>query len=499
MSQTVSQVLLVSLPLVPALGAIVAGILPVRFGQAVRAVGWVFSIGALLNWILLRATVGAGEGLLVSVLWPWVPGMGISLHLGVDGTGVMMAGLISFVGVGAAVGTLARDVAWNRTHVVCLLLAEAGMLGVVVAWDLIVFIACWELILVAFFFLLGQGPSRSGVAAATRFVVISVTSSVLMWVGILWAVHLAGAPATFDLAQLPQRLASSAVPAGLVWLCALAFLVRMAVIPLHTWLPAAVAEVPTAASTLLAGAVLPLGGFGVVHVLGRMFGTDLAGNAHWFMWLGLATCLGGGLASLVQRDLKRLFAYVCLAQVGLALAGLTSPSFQARQGGVLLLVAAGLSGTCLFLFAGVVCHARGSQRIVDIAGLWRSHPMFAGLAFAGVASVAAVPATTGFVGAFRLLWGSAPDLMAIGFAAVGLLATGSSVVWAYRRVLGGSFQSEVWTRQRWPRKRQVGILLLLAVAIVVSGLFPGLVTPARSPLAGAGPAAAATPRAGADQ
>lgn len=481
MTEALSQALLLALPLIPATGAIIAGLLPRRFGQTIRAMGWVFSIGALLDWILLRAILPGGQGLMVELSLPWVPEMGIGLHLGLDGTGFMMAGLVSFVGVAGAVGTLARDEDWNRTHVVCLLVAEAGMLGVVASWDLILFIACWELTLVAFFFLLGRRLSRSGLAAATQFVVTSIATSVLMWVGVLWVVGLAGGPPTFDLIELSLRLSQGAgLPPVLVWLFAAAFLVRMAAIPLHTWFPAAAADVPIAASILLAGGVLPLGGFGLVHILGRLFGPDLAGTAEWFVWLGLVTCLAGGLASLVQRDLKRLFAYVCLAQVGLAMAGLASASAQGQAGGLMMLVAAGLGGSALFLFAGVVCKARGSQRVVDIGGLWRSHPLFAGLAFAGVASAAAVPATAGFVGAFRLLWGTASNLPAAAMAAAGILVTGSSVVWAYRRVLGGSFQRDVWTRQPWPRKRQVGILLLLALALIFSGLFPGLVMPAGS-------------------
>ncbi len=498
MAAGLDQLLLVAMPLVPALGAVVAGVVPATRGPAIRAIGWTFSIAALAIWLALRSSLSGDAGLLVEVRAPWVPVMGISLHLGLDGLGFMMAGLISFVGVAGAVGTLPRQERGDRSHIVCLLLAEAGMLGAVAAWDLILFIACWELTLVAFFFLLGRGPGGRGVAAATRFMVASITSSVLMWVAVLWLVRLAGSPPTFDLADLPQRLTDIELPALMVWMMAAGFLVRMAALPLHTWFPAAASEVPTAAGILLAGGVLPLGGFGLVHVAGRLFGPTMAGQAEWFVWLGLVTCLGGGLASLVQRDLKRLLAFVCLAQLGLALAGLSAPAALSRQGGMIMLVAAGLGGTCLFLFAGVICWARGSQRLIDIGGLWRAQPMFAGLAFAGVASAAAVPATAGFVGVYRLLAGLAGDggpagLPAAAMVAGGVLVIGSSVLWAYRRVLGGSYQSEVWTRRRWPRRRQVGIMLLLAVVILAAGLFPGLVTPSR----GRDSAAAWMPEAGA--
>ena len=473
-----AQVLLLALPVIPALGAILAGVLPATNRQAIRAVGWTFSIITLIVWVILRISLSSQEELLVSVRWPWVQSLGMSLHFGLNEIGIMLAGLVSLVSTAATVATLPSAPELNRTHIVSLLLVQAGLMGVVTSWDLILFIAFWDLTLIAFFFLMGRGPRRSGVAAATRFVITSVSSSVLMWVGVLWLVAVAGEPRSFDLLLLPERIAGlDHIPSGLVWLFAAAFLVRMAALPLHTWFPIAAAEVPTAGGILLAGGVLPLAGFGLVHILVRLFGPDLGGMAQWFHLIGLITAICGGLASIVQRDLKRLFAFVCLAQMGLALAGLTSPSMEARQGGLLMLVACGLGGTSLFLFAGVICQARGSQRLVDISGLWRSQPMFAGLAFAGVASAAAMPGTCGFVAAFLILKASAGDITALSLISVAVLVVSSSITWAYRRVLGGGFQSELWTQERWPRNRQIGILMILMFSILLGGLFPGLVMP----------------------
>ena len=166
MDETFAKILLIALPLVPAFGAILAGVLPARSSQAMRAVGWTFSIGALLVWIMLRAILTGSEGLLVSVNVPWVPSLGISLHLGLDGVGFMMAGMVAFVSVAATVGTIPTEPEWTRTHIVCLLLAEAGMLGVVAAWDLLLFIAFWDVTLVAFFFLMGTGRKPSSAATA---------------------------------------------------------------------------------------------------------------------------------------------------------------------------------------------------------------------------------------------------------------------------------------------------------------------------------------------
>jgi NADH-quinone oxidoreductase subunit M len=295
-----------------------------------------------------------------------------------------------------------------------------------------------------------------------------------MWVGILWLVKLAGDPPTFDMIELPIRLAEKSIPPGCVWLIAVAFLVRMAALPLHTWLPMVVTYIPTGASILLIGGVLPLSGFGLMHVLGQILTPDMGGQAQRFVIIGLVTALGGGLASIVQRDLKRLLAFVCLSQMGIALVGIASSESWAKQGGLLMLVTVGLGGTALFLFAGVVCKARGSEHIGEIAGLWRSQPFFAGLTFAAVGSAAVIPATIGFVSAFHVLVGSAHDLATVVVLALAVLVIAISVLRTYQRVLGGSFQDDVWTKKPWPYKRQTSILALLAIVILVCGLFPGL-------------------------
>jgi NADH-quinone oxidoreductase subunit M len=495
----ISEILLLALPLTPATGAIIAGLCPRRAIKTVRFLGWGFSIATLIAWIILRVILSAADnGLMVSLFLPWVPSLGIGLHFGLDQMGLMLSGLIASVGTVAMIATWPAQPDTNRSHVVFLLLAEAGMLGVVTAWDLILFSVFWEVTLVPFFFLMGRGPTRGGVSSATRFFITSVTSSVLMWVGVLMVVKAAGLPRTFDLLELGERLGISGVPAGM-WLLLPAFLIRMAVVPLHTWFPVAAANVPAAAGIMLAGGVLPLGGYGLAQVFERLCSHTGCGLNAWLTWIGVVTALGGGVASMVQRDIKRLLAYVCLAQIGLALVGISFSGRDWLEGGSMMLVAAGLGGACLFLFAGVICEARGSQRISEISGLWRSHPFFAGMAFTGVASAAAIPGTCGFVGSVMVLREISVEPLLSSFLAGAILVVGASVVWAYRRILGGSHLAAVWAKGRWPRRRQVTILALLTLVIVLTGFFPGLISPRSFKLSdSANPdAGSQAPRAGA--
>jgi len=492
----IADILLLALPLTPATGALVAGLCPRRALKTVRFLGWGFSIATLAAWILLRVILPAADNdLMVSLSLPWVPSLGIGLHFGLDQMGMMLAGLVVFVCVVAMIATWPAQSDMNRSHVVFLLLAEAGMLGVVTAWDLILFIAFWEVTLVPFFFLMGRGSTRGGVSSATRFFITSVTSSVLMWVGVLLVVKAAGPPRTFDLLELGRRLGISGLPAGM-WLLLPAFLVRMAIVPLHTWFPVAAADVPAAAGILLAGGVLPLGGYGLAQVFERLCAHGGCGMNAWLTWIGVLTALGGGVASIVQWDIKRLLAYVCLAQIGLALVGLSFPGRDWVEGGSMMLVAAGLGGASLFLFAGVICEARGSQRITEISGLWRSHPFFAGMAFAGVASAAAIPGTCGFVGAVLVLRETSVDPLLSLFLAGAILIVGASVVWAYRRILGGTHLAAVWVKGRWPRRRQVAILALLTLVIVLTGFLPGLISPRAFGLSAQAPRAQAAIQGG---
>ncbi|NMB76676.1 MAG: hypothetical protein GYA21_16290 [Myxococcales bacterium] len=483
MDGSLARILLVCLPSLPALGALAVGVCPPRATRLARSLGWAFSLGALGAWIGLWWLSKNGS-LPVSLEFPWVPELGIGFHLGLDAVGFWFSGLIVMVGGAAMIGTLPGLPDLNRSHLVCLLLAECGMLGAVASWDLILFIAFWEVTLVPFFLLMGRGPELRGVAAATRFFVTSIASSVVLWVGVLLLVRAAGEPRTFDLGELSRRF--EAAPAGgLAWFFVPAFVMRLAVFPLHTWFPVAQSDSPVAASVMLAGGVLPLGGFGVYHLLHRIFGAQLGGTAHALAWLGLGTTLLGGLVALVQRDLKRLLACLCLGQTGLALLGLSLGSPAAVWGGLVLLASAGLSGAAAFLFAGVVCQARDSQRVVDISGLWRRQPLFSGLFLPAVASLGALPGTVGFSGAWPVLRELQGEGLMLVLAAFALLVLGGAGLWTSRRLSGGVFQADLWNSSRWPRRRQVVVLLLLAGVILAVGLWTALDQAAPDPAAAA--------------
>jgi NADH-quinone oxidoreductase subunit M len=470
------QALLLLWPVTPILGAVVVGLCRPGAEKTLRSLGLFFSAMTLAFWFLLQLLLPRGSGELVSWQWSWVPDFGAGLHLGLDGIGLMMGGMVSFLAVVAVMGTLPSQPELNRSHIALLLLAEGGMLGVVTAWDLILFLSFWEVTLVPFFFLMGRGSG--GAAPATRFFVTSLCSSVLMWVGVLSLVLTAGTPRTFDLLELSERLGcGSHAGYSSIWFFAPAFIMRMAAFPLHTWFPVVQSTVPTAAGILLAGGVLPLGGFGLIHVALRLFGSNLDGAADWFMWIGVVTALGGSFASIVQRDLKRLIAYGCLSQMGLSLVGLSVPDDLAHLGGLMLLLAVGLGGASLFLYAGVICRARGSQRISDIGGLWRAHPGFAGVSFVAVASMAALPGTAGFVGVFLIFRGIVRTPWPLALSAGACLLTGVSFIWVYRRLNGGNFQRGMWSENAWPLKRQSLMLVALAAAILSAGIMPDWFAP----------------------
>ena len=480
------KVLLLALPVVPALGALLAGMVPSKAARLIRATGWIFSFVTLVLWVGLRLSFPSGDGLVLEVRAPWVTDLGIGLHFGLDWNGLLMSGLIALVAFAATVGTLPSLPELNRAHVVCLLMAEAGMMGVVTSWDLILFISFWEITLVPFFFLMGKGPSRGGVPAASRFFITSVMSSVLMWVGVLVLVKAAGLPRTFDLVELANRLGqeSMCLAAG-VWLIAPAFFMRMAIVPLHTWFPVASANVSTAASVMLAGGVVPLGGFGLVHVLDRLLGPSLCGLGQWAVWIGLVTGLSGAVASLVQRDLKRFLSFICTAWAGLSLVALGLPDASAHSAGLILLVASGISGATLFLFVGVVCRARGSQRVLELGGVGHARPAFVGFAFAAVASLSALPGTLGFSAISLLLKASLGEPWIVYCLALTLFLIGASTLWTFWRVIGGSFQEEVWTHEKWPLRRQVFIMVLITAVVLVGGLLPTwLLAPGQGPVAG---------------
>ncbi len=460
----------------PAIGAAVVAALPRSRAAAARWVGWLTSLAALVLAVrLFQAFVpGSGEMQFV-VRRPWVPLLGIEYALGVDGISlllVMLTAVIFPVALLSSWGAVSEKV---REFTVAMLLLETAVLGTFLSLDLVLFYVFWEAVLVPMYFLIGiwGGPQRT--YAANKFILYTMAASVLMLVAII-ALYLAAAPAgarTFDL----LRLQEAELPSGLApWLFAaftLAFAVKVPVWPLHTWLPDAHVEAPTAGSVILAALLLKMGTYGFLRFSLGLFPEVAVAAAPLLLALGVVGIIYGGIVSWAQPDLKRLVAFSSVSHLGFVTLGIFALTTEALQGALLQMVNHGISTGGLFLVVGVLYDRLHTRAIADYGGVAALMPRFAAIFTVVMLSSAALPSTNGFVGEFLILLGTfrrSPPVAAL--AASGVVLSVIYLLWAYQKVMQGPVAAKTPERLVEVNLRETLVFLPLVVLIFWIGLYP---------------------------
>ncbi len=373
--------ILTVLVVIPAVGALLVGLLSRRRPELVKATAVLVSLtaAALGGWMLVEFQTGEPGFQFVS-RQSWIADLGISWHLGVDGISLFLVVLTLFV---FPIALLATDPGHDeKPYYAWLLVLEAGCLGTFLALDLFLFFVMFEIVLVPMYFLIGGWGHGRRVYAAVKFFLYTMLGSAMMLVGILTLVFLTssatGNPVTFDLVELANTQALAVNTARWVFLAfALAFSVKVPLFPLHTWLPDAHTEAPTAGSVILAGVMLKLGTYGFLR-----FGLFLFPEAAvWFapamVTLGVIGILYAAVVATVQKDLKRLVAYSSVAHLGFIVLGTFAFTTQGLTGSVLQMVNHGLSTGALFLLVGMIYERRHTRQIAELGGLQKPAPIMA--------------------------------------------------------------------------------------------------------------------------
>jgi NADH-quinone oxidoreductase subunit M len=404
----------------------------------------------------------------------WVAQAGIRFHLGVDGISLVMLALSSLLGLVAVIAS------WKVTerapaYFAMLLLLQVGMNGVFVALDFVLFYVFWELVLVPMFFLIGMWGGSRRDYASVKFFIYTLAGSVFMLVGII-ALYLA--TGTFDMVELARRGATGAF--GLpfqnwVFLAFfLGFAVKVPVFPLHTWLPDAHVEAPTAASVLLAGILLKMGTYGFIRVSLPMLPAASRAWAPWIAVLAVISIVYGAAVAFAQTDLKKLVAYSSVSHMGFVMLGIFSLTAAGLNGAVAVMFSHGVVTGMLFLIVGIVYDRAHTREIAKIGGLSAAMPVTGGLlAFAAFASLG-LPGLSGFVGEFLSLvgsWQSAviPKAVTV-VAAVGVLLAAAYTLWMVLRVVLGKPTDTI---EGLPdaSAREIGMLAPLIALTLIVGIW----------------------------
>ncbi len=406
----------------------------------------------------------------------WIPSYGISYHVGLDGLSLWLVLLTTLLTPLALLGSWRSITSRVREFGIFMLLLESGMIGVFCALDLFLFYVFWEAMLVPMYFLIGIWGHERRLYAAIKFFLFTMAGGVLMLVGFLVLYHASGLH-TFDLAALA---AAPVAPSLQMWLFAafaLAFAIKVPMFPLHTWLPDAHVEAPTAGSVLLAGVLLKMGVYGFLRLAIPLFPVAAGRFAPLIGVLAVIGIVYGALVCLVQRDLKKLIAYSSVSHLGFVMLGVAAFTNLSVVGAVYQMLNHGVSTGALFFLAGMLYERRHTREITEFGGLQAVMPWFAAAFLLTALSSMAVPGFNGFVGEFMILLGSwdwSPRLTAI--AVLGVVLSAAYLLWLIQRVFHGEVtraENRLLADLSW---REAAILVPLISLTLVMGLASPLFT-----------------------
>jgi NADH-quinone oxidoreductase subunit M len=470
--------LLTVVTFLPLAGALALLLVPRRAEAVLRGTALAVSLAAFLASLPLYVRFDAGTAVYqFEERARWMPGLGVSYHVGVDGISLLLVLLTTFL------TPIALASAWHaveertKEFVVTVLVLETGMLGVFVSLDVFLFYVFWEAMLIPMYFIIGVWGGGNRIYAAVKFVLYTMVGSVLMLVAILALYYQHGAATgtyTFDLPTLVRWT----VPAGrgqtLMFLAfALAFAIKVPLFPLHTWLPDAHVEAPTAGSIILAGVLLKMGTYGFLRFCLPLFPDASLRFAPLIFTLAIIGILYGAWVSTVQPDLKKLVAYSSVSHLGFVMLGIFTLNPQGMVGGVIQMINHGLSTGALFLMVGMIYERRHTRLIADFGGLWQVIPAFSAFFLVVALSSLGLPGLNGFVGEFLVLLGAfrVHPVMAA-FATAGIIFAAVYLLWMYQRVAFGPVTHEENRRLRDMSGREWAVVVPLVVLIVWIGVYP---------------------------
>ncbi|MDQ0562395.1 NADH-quinone oxidoreductase subunit M [Rhizobium mesoamericanum] len=455
---------------VPAAGAVV--LTPLRKDEVVRWVALGFTLlDVLLAVAVLASFDTSSHDMQFVERRPWVPALGINYAFGVDGISALFVFLTTLLG---SVCVLASWVAIDRkvkAFMISLLAMQALMLGVFLALDLFLFYVFWEAMLIPMYLIIGVWGGEGRVYAAFKFFLYTLAGSVLFLVGVI-VLYFSGGK-TFDILVLMTQHLPFATQSWLFFAFLVAFAVKVPMVPLHTWLPDAHVQAPTAGSIILAGVLLKMGAYGFLRFSLPMLPEASVYYSTLMMALSAFAVVYGGLLALAQDDFKKLVAYSSISHMGFVTLGIFALNLRGLEGSILQMFNHGVTTGALFLFVGLIYERTHSRSIGDYGGLMKVAPIYTGFLALFVLSSMALPGTNSFVGELLVLSGGFAANLIIGAAAVpGALLGAAYLLGMYRKVALGPADVGHWLKVRDVNLREMVAILPLAGFVLWVGFYP---------------------------
>ncbi len=466
--------LLTVLTFFPALGALALMILRADDHSWIRRMAMVVATFEFLLSLLLIPGVPLGSsGYRLELNIPWITSPPIHYHMGVDGLSVFLVILTTLL---TPISILAS---WNsinhrvKEFFIALLMLEVGVVGVFLSLDMFLFFLFWEIMLIPMALLIGIWGHDRRIYAAVKFVLYTMAGSILMLVGILWLYNATG---TFDLVEIQSALQSGSLvlPAQTEMLLFLAFFVAFAIkvplFPLHTWLPDAHVEAPTAGSVILAGVLLKMGTYGMMRFCLPLFPLASRKAAPYVAVLAIIGIIYGALVAMVQPNLKKLVAYSSVSHLGFVVLGIFSFNTIAMQGAIYQMLAHGITTGALFLLVGMLYDRRHTFEIKQYGGLATPMPRLSAFFLLVALASLGLPLLNGFVGEYLILLGTyIVHWQWSAWASTGVILSACYLLWSYQRVFFGEITVEKNKTLPDTSAREGFILAAMSVVILWMG------------------------------
>jgi NADH-quinone oxidoreductase subunit M len=476
--------ILILLPVIGAVALVGYSFMPNRREDNYRWIALGFAtLTFALSLLLLRGGWGLADFRFEENV-SWIGTIGARYHIGVDGISLWLVLLTTLLVPIAILSSWTSIVKRQLAYYALMLVLASAMVGVFVSLDLLLFYLFFEASLVPMFLLIGIWGGERRIYAAVKFFIYTAVGSLLMLVAIIALYFIYN---TFDYtviwAAMQQgdtvsHLRSSNYEFFLFAAFALAFCIKVPLFPLHTWLPDAHTEAPTAGSVILAGVLLKMGTYGLLRFNLGLFPEAAKTYAWVIILLAIVGIIYGALVAMVQPDVKRLVAYSSVSHMGFVVLGLFSFTELGMQGAVYQMLNHGISTGALFLFVGMIYERRHTRLISDFGGLASSMPWFSALFVIACLSSVGLPFLNGFVGEFLILlgtWTSAAILhsrIATMIAATGVIWAAVYILWMLQRVVFGKITKPENAELPDLNSREIGLLLPLLVLMLLMGVYP---------------------------
>jgi NADH-quinone oxidoreductase subunit M len=475
---------LLAIILLPAAGSLLIAFIPGLSERLIRYIAAAFTLVSLIMAVVVfagfdRALGGFQYQLKTST--PWIGAINANFHLGVDGLSLPLVLLTAFLGFMVVL------ISWKihervREYFAWLLLLEASILGVFCSLDLLLFFIFWEIEVIPMYFLISTWGTGRREYSSIKYVLYTLFGSAFMLAGILSLYFTTGSLSMVDIAEGGLGMVQTLMPAAAIfWLLIIGFAIKLPVFPLHTWLPDAHTDAPTAGSVMLAGALIKMGGYGMIRVCVSIFPDTARSFAPLLLTLAVISVLYGAALTLRQTDLKRMIAYSSVSHMGFVLLGIFALGEVSLTGAGLQMVSHGLLTGLLFAMAGLTMHNVEERDLRKLGGLARQMPIIAIVfSIAGLGSLG-LPTTSGFAAEFITFTGSFSSTVVGGIevftllTALGVVLAAGYILWMLQRTFYGPVLEQYNDVKDADGLEKVYMFSFVALIMLV-GIYPAILT-----------------------